>query len=90
MNTYFTITHALARMIAKKGRTSRTSRTPLQLQGYKACKSRTKVGQVGQIRRDTMKKVLIYEKEKERIVEKPMDSASYEKEIRKLAKKLKI
>ena len=31
-----------------------------------------------------------YEKEKERIIEKPMDSASYEKEIRKLAKKLKI
>lgn len=31
-----------------------------------------------------------YEKEKERIIEKPMDSASYEKEIRKLAKKLKV
>lgn len=90
MNTYFTITHALARMIAKKGRTSRTSRTLLQSLAFRVRKSRTKVGQVGQIRRDTMKKVLIYEKEKERIIEKPMDSASYEKEIREIAKKLKI
>ena len=39
---------------------------------------------------ESMKKTLIYEKEKERIIEKSMDSASYEKEIRKLAKKLKI
>ena len=69
MNTYFTITHALARMIAKKGRTSRTSRTNKE---------------------KSMKKTFIYEIEKQQIIEKPMDSASYEKEIRKLAKKLKI
>ena len=31
-----------------------------------------------------------YEKSKHQIIKKPMDSASYEKEIRKLAKKLKI
>lgn len=31
-----------------------------------------------------------YEKEKERIIEKPMDSADYEKAIREIAKKLKI
>lgn len=62
----------------------------MQLLAFRVRLSRTNLGQLGQIRRDTMKKVLIYEKEKERIIEKPMDSASYEKEMRKLAKKLKI
>lgn len=90
VNPYFDITHALARIVVKIPRTTRTTRTPLQLLAFRVRLSRTNLGQLGQIRRDTMKKVLIYEKEKERIIEKPMDSASYEKEIRKLAKKLKI
>ena len=62
----------------------------MQLLAFSVRKSRTKVGQVGQIRRNAMKKIIVYEKEKQQIIEKPMDSASYEKEIRKLAKKLKI
>lgn len=37
-----------------------------------------------------MKKIIVYEKSKQQIIEKPMDSATYEKEMRKLAKKLKI
>ena len=62
----------------------------MQSLAFRVRLSRTNLGQLGQIRRNAMKKITVYEKSKEQIIEKPMDSASYEKEIRKLAKKLKI